>query len=407
MYFKKKSYAFFIFLFILIQFTCSDKQLHNIEYHNLFTELLGKSNKEVKDKINTAWGHLFYGDNDMQRVYYPVDDDMAYIMDIGNGDVRSEGMSYGMMIAVQLDKKEEFDRLWKWAKTYMYQDNGPYKGYFAWHCTSDGEKIHENPASDGEEWFVTALFFAEARWGNGKGIYNYSEEANKILDIMLHKDRSGGNVATTMFNPEFNQVVFVPSKGKASQFTDPSYHVPHFYELWGKWAIKDNEYWLNTSNTSRNFLKKAAHPKTGLMPDYAEFNGTPVDPWNGGHDAFRFDAWRNAMNVAVDYLWFAADKWEVKQSNRLLKFFYKEGIDVYGNQYTIDGKLLGGDHSLGLVSMNAVACIAATIPERIEFVERLWNAEPPQGRWRYYDGLLYMLALLNVSGNFRIYNPSF
>ena len=181
MYFKKKSYAFFIFLFILIQFTCSDKQLHNIEYHNLFTELLGKSNKEVKDKINTAWGHLFYGDNDMQRVYYPVDDDMAYIMDIGNGDVRSEGMSYGMMIAVQLDKKEEFDRLWKWAKTYMYQDNGPYKGYFAWHCTSDGEKIHENPASDGEEWFVTALFFAEARWGNGKGIYNYSEEANKIL----------------------------------------------------------------------------------------------------------------------------------------------------------------------------------------------------------------------------------
>ena len=127
MYFKKKSYAFFIFLFILIQFTCSDKQLHNIEYHNLFTELLGKSNKEVKDKINTAWGHLFYGDNDMQRVYYPVDDDMAYIMDIGNGDVRSEGMSYGMMIAVQLDKKEEFDRLWKWAKTYMYQDNGPIK----------------------------------------------------------------------------------------------------------------------------------------------------------------------------------------------------------------------------------------------------------------------------------------
>ena len=219
-------------------------------------------------------------------------------------------------------------------------------------------------------------------------------------------NKNGTQGVKNVINVEEKQITFTPDT-RGYTYTDPSYHVPHFYELWGKWAIKDNEYWLNTSNTSRNFLKKAAHPKTGLMPDYAEFNGTPVDPWNGGHDAFRFDAWRNAMNVAVDYLWFAADKWEVKQSNRLLKFFYKEGIDVYGNQYTIDGKLLGGDHSLGLVSMNAVACIAATIPERIEFVERLWNAEPPQGRWRYYDGLLYMLALLNVSGNFRIYNPSF
>jgi hypothetical protein len=40
--------------------------------------------------------------------------------------------------------------------------------------------------------------------------------------------------------------------------------------------------------------------ETGLMPDYAEFDGSPIDPWDGGHDAFRFDAWRNGMNVAVD-----------------------------------------------------------------------------------------------------------
>lgn len=38
---------------------------------------------------------------------------MGYIEDILNNDVRTEGMSYGMMIAVQLDKKTEFDRLWK------------------------------------------------------------------------------------------------------------------------------------------------------------------------------------------------------------------------------------------------------------------------------------------------------
>ena len=28
------------------------------------------------------------------------------------------------------------------------------------------------------------------------------------------------------------------------------------------------------------------------------------------HDQFRFDAWRVAMNVAVDWLWFGKDTWE-------------------------------------------------------------------------------------------------
>ena len=41
---------------------------------------------------------------------------MGYIEDIANNDVRTEGMSYGMMIAVQMNRKEVFDSLWKWAK---------------------------------------------------------------------------------------------------------------------------------------------------------------------------------------------------------------------------------------------------------------------------------------------------
>ena len=86
-------------------------------YRNLFKEYLGKSDEEIQAKIDTAWEQLFYGSDDFERVYYPVGEDMAYIQDIGNGDVRSEGMSYGMMIAVQLDQKEEFDRIWKWTNT--------------------------------------------------------------------------------------------------------------------------------------------------------------------------------------------------------------------------------------------------------------------------------------------------
>src|SRR5215210_6638077 len=88
-------------------------------YRNVFKEYLGKSDAEVQARIDAAWYQLFYGNDDSERVYYPVGGDMAYMEDIGNGDVRSEGMSYGMIIAVQFDKKQEFDRLWKWTKTYM------------------------------------------------------------------------------------------------------------------------------------------------------------------------------------------------------------------------------------------------------------------------------------------------
>lgn len=288
-------------------------------YRNLFTEMLGKTDAETQKRIDAAWQQLFYGDNDNERVYYPVGDDLAYLVDIGNDDVRSEGMSYGMMLAVQLNKQPEFNRIWKWTKTYMYHADGPYKGYFAWHCQTNGEQIDSNPASDGEEWFAMALLFASNRWSDGEGIFNYGDEAQAILDTMLHKDEDKSPLATNLFDAETKQVVFVPTIGRDSSFTDPSYHLPAYYELWARWAKRDNQFWTDAATTSRAFLKKAAHPQTGLMPDYAEFSGAPYG--TGDHKDFRFDAFRNASNVAVDYAWFAADPWEIEQSNRLLGFF--------------------------------------------------------------------------------------
>lgn len=33
-----------------------------------------------------------------------------------------------------------------------------------------------------------------------------------------------------------------------------SLHVPHYYELWARWADKDNEFWNEAAATSREFL---------------------------------------------------------------------------------------------------------------------------------------------------------
>ncbi len=375
-------------------------------YPDAFATLLGKPGPDVQARLDTAFSRLFFGDDSMQRVYYPVAPDMGYIEDIANKDVRTEGMSYGMMIAVQMNRKDVFDRLWKWAKTSMQFSHGPHRGYFAWHCRTDGTVIDSTAASDGEEWLVMSLFFAAARWGDGGGIYDYRREAQDILTTMLHKESEPGHGSVTnMFNRNAKLVVFVPSI-RANQFTDPSYQVPHYYELWARWTGRDNRFWRDAAEASRKLLRAAADTVTGLSPDYAGFDGKPVDPWGNGHAAFRFDAWRVAMNVAIDWVWFGKDRWEVTHSDRILGFFRSEGIAAYGNQYTLGGKKLGADHSTGLVGMNAVAALASRRPDRRDFIEALWNAPVPSGHYRYYDGMLYMLSLLQVSGNFRIYDPT-
>ena len=372
-------------------------------YPDLFTQLLGKSGKEVKGKIDAAFNQLFFGNDSTQRVYYPVAGKMGYIEDTGNNDVRTEGMSYGMMIAVQMNRKDVFDRIWKWAMTHMHFNSGPHKGFFAWHCKPDGTVLDSNSASDGEQWFAMALFLASNRWGSGKGIFNYAKQAQDILNTMLHKESQPGHGnVTDMFNKKKKLVVFVPTE-RANKFTDPSYQLPAYYELWARWADRDNNFWREAGVSSREFLKNAANKKTGLCPDYAQFDGKPVRSWFGGHQDFRYDAWRVGMNVAVDHVWFDQDEWEVKECNRLLDFFYSQGIDQYGDQYAIDGKELSSQRGDGLIAMNGAAALASTSLHRKDFVKALWDMKVPTGKYRYYGGMLYMLAMLQVSGNFRIY----
>ena len=366
-------------------------------YRNLFKEY-GYSEDEINKKVESTWEKLFHGTDD-ERLYYPVGDDMAYIYTADTDDVRSEGMSYGMMICVQMDKQEEFNCLWNWAKTYMQHKSGEHKGYFAWQMNTDGTIKDNTPAADGEEYFATALLFASARWGNGEGIYNYHKEAQEILTTMLHQADDGQGV--NMFNSEHKMPVFCPI-GNAATYTDPSYHLPAFYEVWALEADQDNEFWSEAAKASREYFRKATNASTGLAPDYSEYSGAARN--EGNHGDFRFDAWRTAANIACDYAWWAKDDWAVTHANRLQSFFYDKGVESYGNQWTLDGKTeYSTDHSPGLVAMNATAGLAASDQKAWAFVEDFWNISPTTGTYRYYDGCLYMMGLLHCSGKFQVY----
>ena len=112
-------------------------------------------------KVEAAFQQLFHGDPDTETVYFEAGANksgpLAYVSDIGNHDVRTEGMSYGMMIAVQLNHKNGRVRftLELGQDLHVYrQSEASFAGVlFRGRASVSGEPNDETPAPDGEEYF--------------------------------------------------------------------------------------------------------------------------------------------------------------------------------------------------------------------------------------------------------------
>jgi len=370
-------------------------------YSNIFKEI-GRSETEISNRLNKVFEEIFFRE---EKIYF-FENDLGYVLDTGNNDVRSEGMSYAMMVFVQMDRQEDFNRIWKWAKTYMYTKEGVNKGYFRWSMLPDGGINSDGPAPDGEEYFAAALFFAGARWGDtlDDSIFNYTEQAREILRTCVHKGEN--NDGDPMWNPQNKLIKFVPGL----EMTDPSYHLPHFYEIFALKADEpDRTFWKAAANASREFLKTACHPITGLTPEYSYYDGRPFsernNPDHPGHDKFFSDSYRVAANIGLDHEWFRTDEWNCGAADKIQKFFSETVKDKPYMTYEIDGTVIDTPalHPVGLLATNAQASLAAKGEYRLTLAEKLWNTPPRKGERRYYDNFLYIFAFLALSGNYRIY----
>lgn len=433
-------------------------------YRNLFVEQLGVTPAETHAKIERAFQQLFHGDGQEERVYFETganaNGTLAYITDWANNDVRTEGMSYGMMIAVQLDHKREFDALWNWSKTYMQvtDPKDPSYGYFAWSFSTDGTPRATGAAPDGEEYYAMALLFAANRWGNGKGIYNYQKEADAILSRMRHhavltgtppfrihpqdapfvqpdhpwpspnNRRAAAEAAAQgkpwpprfpspmnraprpvtvgpMVDEKWTMIRFVPETNIPG--TDSSYHLPAFYELWSRWGpVEDRAFWAKAADVSRSFFSEVTNPPTGLAPDRSNFDGTPAMGWDGKPSQFAYDSWRTVSNWSVDYSWWRKDPREPTLAAKVQHFLVGQGIHSFPDRYTLDGKPESTRHSTGMVAAATAGGLAAPAgPDTRAFLQELWNTPVPSGEQRYFDGMLYLMNMMHCAGEFRIIGP--
>lgn len=383
----------------------------NATAENLFKTLLGKSDAEVEQRLEQVWKHFFtpgdlslYEADGQKTVYYETPDGLAFVMDTGSNDVRTEGMSYGMMISVQMDRREEFDKLWQWSKCHMaYPEGSAWDGFFCWQCKTDGTKFGGSNASDGEIYYATALFLAAERWNEPK----YAEEANNILQKTMDNDGEATGVYN-LFDRSNHLVTFVPDRA-GHGFTDPSYQLPAFLDYWAKVAAKDRKFWKEAAKAARQHLIVSADPTTGLYPDYSNYDGTAYRWPHASYDTsiYMYDAIRCAMNVGMDYYLCGKDKKrQTAVMARLLGTFKADGYS-HGH-FPLNGQSPFGDYSRGMAGANAVGAFAlahSTKEHRAlarELVQRLWDAEPPTGKYRYYEGMVYFLSMLHVSGRFNL-----
>ncbi|MCR5227781.1 MAG: xylanase [Eubacterium sp.] len=365
------------------------------------------SNETAQERCLEIFQTIFYG-AEGERVYTPVGEDMGYIEDTGNHDVRTEGMSYGMMMCVQMDRKEEFDRLWKWVRTYMYLDKGPNKGYFAWSCETNGEMNSYGAAPDGEEFFIMSLIFAGNRWGNGEGIFNYHEEARQIIHTCINKGINDGSKGSAMFDAETGYIKFIAD----CNFTDPSYHLPHFYELYAQVAEPaDAEFCKKAAVASREYWKKACHLETGLSAEYANYDGTPhkldhPEYFGGRHDWFYSDAYRTILNIAVDSVWFGASDWAKEEADKYISFFERpENQDDWDHIYEVDGTKLDEPalHPIAIIATNATTAVLVDNDKTSKWVKRFLDTPLRLGDRRYYDNCLYFFSYMILSGNYKVW----
>lgn len=298
----------------------------------------------------------------------------------------SEGMGYGMLIAVYMNDKVLFDDFFRYYQAFP-NDNR----LMHWKIGPDGEVTGQNSATDAELDVAFALIMAHEQWGSekGKGNIRYDREAKSLLYRIMD------------FQVEFGTWVLKPGdKWGGSQTTNPSYFAPAYYRVFAQFA-RDKR-WLKLADKSYEILFAAWNDSTGLVPDWCMADGsTPAQGvgWareNG--EAYLYDAARTPWRIALDYLWFGNEDAH-RYCNKAAAFV--DDISVYGirDGYRLNGERIGEGHTSTFVGTFGVGIMAADDSyQRLLNIAYQDNVETVNDN--YFNDILRLLTLMAQTGNF-------
>jgi cellulose synthase (UDP-forming) len=165
------------------------------------------------------------------------------------GDTVSEGQAYAMLLAVALDDRAGFERVWRWTRQNLQREDG----LLAFHWAS-GRVVSEQPATDADLDAARALVLAGKRFGSEE----YLSAGERIGEAVLEEETADVSGAPVL--------VAGPWARSVPPVVNPSYFSPRAYA--DLTSAHPDSRWDELAGTSRA-IAVSLTGGASLPPDWA------------------------------------------------------------------------------------------------------------------------------------------
>ncbi len=304
-----------------------------------------------------------------------------------NKSTVSEGIGYGMLMAVYFNDKELLDDLYTYYKSFPNMH-----GLMHWKIDEKGGIAGQNAATDAEEDVAFALIMAYEQWGEikEKGQIRYHKEAKSMLYKIMDYEVEGSS-----------DVLKPGDMWGGSKTTNPSYFAPAYYRVFYKFS--NDKRWLKVADKSYEVLFNCWNDSTGLVPDWCNAEGGPASGVGWAREqgkAYLYDAARTPWRIALDYLWYGTE--DAKKYCTKVSDFVKE-LTVFRirDGYYLDGSRIGSNHNSTFIGPFGVGTMA-TDESYQRLTEQAYYENIKVFTNDYFNDCLRILTLLVQNGNFDI-----
>jgi endo-1,4-beta-D-glucanase Y len=317
-------------------------------------------------------------------------------------DTVSEGIAYGMLIAVNMNDQALFDSLYG-----TWKANAAVGTLMAWCLGGGGGGIGQacaasgGSATDADEDAAFALLMAGKAWG---GTYNASA-LTMIGDIWIH-DIDGGGTNLPKGGSNYG--------GPSGTVTNASYFAPAFYREFV--AVDTGHNWGAVIAAVYNVINGTISGSNGLIPAWCSSSCTAAGNNGAATDGdYQYDSHRIPMRFGMDYC-FNATAGAKTYTTKTTAFFANaaaNGIGFVQDIYTPAGGPVNGT-TTNSASILGTAAVGAMASGNQTFLNNAYQAvfdtitrgslapvdAAGKTPYSYFNATVGLLTALIMTGNF-------
>jgi hypothetical protein len=309
----------------------------------------------------------------------------------------SEGIAYGMIIAVMLDDQPLFDDFYRYALCFENKS-----GLMDWYIAPDGEsRIGVGGATDSDEDIAWALVMAHRQWGGSGALGDsYLALAKRQIERVWQCEVDHGSYADMLLPGD---------DWRGRDVFNPSYFAPQQYRVFAE--VSGNSGWLRVIDRGYQIVNLSlnagqGNAANGLVPAWCDAAGAPVEAFPGAMMNYQYDSARLPFRLGQDW----AESHDPRARAYLARtsaFFANVGADAIVDGYALNGEPAPDPRAAkpnpgSAVFVGSAAVGAMHDPRYQAFIDAAYarvRSGTLLARSRYYNHSWTVLSLLMLTGN--------